>query len=256
MRRFLLALIPLLLFGCGNLPRPFQHEGDEQPLAQPQAARPIAVTAPADLPGLAAAMVAALGKEDIAASLTAGGDYFLQLDGQIVAAHRLVWRLTDSKGKGLGETVQDLPASGDFAAASERAAQSIARLLRSDELGGRDLAARPRVTIDKVVVQGSLDAELLKRALIMALEQHGVAVVTEQAQLHVSGLLRISQGLAGHDLVEVTWTAVDDQGKEIGKVNQGSPVMRDDLLAKANQMTHQIAEGGAQGIKQLLQAKR
>jgi hypothetical protein len=61
--------------------------------------------------------------------------------------------------------------------------------------------------------------------------------------------------LAGHDLVEVTWIVNDDKNVEIGKVNQGSPTQREELLAQAAVITRQIAEGGAEGIRQLVRLK-
>lgn len=236
-----------LLTACGNLPRPFQHEGNDEPLATPRAAQPVTVLEVPDRPGLADAVVAALDKEDIVATRLAGGDNFLILQGQAGPSGGLSWRLTNVKGESVGSFTEQMP---------EQVAAKLARLLRGDDLGPSDLAARPRVAIDKVAVTGSLDADLLKRALIIALEQQGIAVVTDHAQLRVTGLVRITRGLAGHDLVEITWTAVDDKGVEIGKVNQGSPVTEDDLLSKAAAMTHQIAAGGAEGIKQLLTVKQ
>jgi hypothetical protein len=247
-----LALL-LVLAACGQLPRPFQHD-ETSDLAAPRAMRPIGVAEVPGQSGLAQAMVAALDHEDIAASVGVGGDRFLRLQGRVEAG-RLRWRLADAQDSEIGAFDQPLDGRGaaDLAAI---AADRIGHLLRGDELGGADLANRPRLAIDKVAVVGDLDADLLKRALVTALERQGVAVTTAAAPLHVSGTVRITQGLAGHDLVEITWVVQDDKGAELGKVNQGSPVMRDELLAKAQQITHQIAEGGAEGIKQLVLTRR
>ena len=67
--------------------------------------------------------------------------------------------------------------------------------------------------------------------------------------------MRISVGVGGKDLVEVTWIVADDEGKEIGKVNQGNMVPHDELISLATRMTHQIADGGAEGVAQLVNAK-
>jgi len=246
LRLIVLCLAAVLLAACGDLPRPFQHEGNDEPLAAPRAAQPITVLEVPGRPGLANALVAALEKEDIVATRQTGGDNFLTLEAQSGPGGGQNWRLTNQKGESMGSFSESAP---------EKVAAKVAEFLRGDDLGATDLAARPRVAIDQVSVTGSLDADLLKRALIAALEQQGIAVVSENAQLRVSGQVRITQGLAGHDLVEITWTAVDAKGVEVGKVNQGSPVMRDDLLSKAQAMTHQIAAGGAEGIKQLLAVK-
>jgi hypothetical protein len=248
MSRFI-VLLPLLLAACGNLPRPFQHEGNDAPLSSPRSMQPVMVAEMPERPGLAKALVEALDREDIAASTADGGDNFLKLQGKVEGG-KMHWRLVNAKGEQIGEFSE-----ANDANLAARTANSIGHLLRGDDLGGADLAARPKVAVDKVTVTGSLDAELLKRALIQALERQGIAVVQDGAMLRVSGNLTITQGLAGHDLVEVTWVVSDDQGKEVGKVNQGSPVMRDDLLSKAIDMTHQIAEGGAEGVKQLVKLK-
>jgi len=248
--RVLAFLSLLLLAACGNLPRPFQHEGDDAPLSSPRSMQPISV---ADIPGypnLAKQMVDALEREDIAATLNPGGDNFLTLTGRKEGANQMHWAVTNAKGGQVGEFTEAL--GSDLAM---RTASTIGHLLRGDDLGGADLAARTKVAVDKVTVIGSLDADLLKRALIQALERQGMAVVQDGAVMRVSGTLRITQGLAGHDLVEVTWVVNDDKGVEVGKVNQGSPIMRDELLSKAMDTTHQIAEGGAEGIKQLVHTK-
>jgi len=247
---FAMALL-LAVAGCGSLPRPFLHEGNDAPLVSPRAMQPISVAELPEMPGLAKALVSAFEQQDIAASTAEGGDNFLRLSAKIEGA-KLHWLLADVRGNVVGDFSETRGSVQQTAAST---AATVARLLRGDDLGGRDLAARPRVAVDKVTVTGSLDADLLKRALIEALQRQGLAVVEDNPQMRVSGSLHITQGLAGHDLVEVTWVVQDDKGAEVGKVNQGSPVMRDELLSKALQMTHQIAEGGAEGVKQLVHTK-
>jgi hypothetical protein len=221
--------------------------------------RALSVTEPAELPGLAKAMVAALEQEDIAAVVGQGGDSFWRLDGKIEGG-RLHWLIANQRGEAVGDFAQTIDGRASDPALvgrlASRAAVSVGKLLREDDLGGNDMAARPRVAIDKVTVTGALDGELLRRSLVNALERQGIAVVTDQPQMRVSGSVRVTQGLAGHDLVEITWVVSDDKGTEIGKVNQGSPVIRDEMLKNLLQMARQIAEGGAEGIKQLVQVKR
>ncbi len=256
--RILMLAATIMVAGCGELPRPFQHDGPDSPLVAPRAMRAIAVAELPELPGLAKALVAALDQEDIAAVVGPGGDSFLRLDGKIEAG-RLHWFIVSQRGEPMGDFTQ--PIEGKLSDPSvtlrvaARTAQSVGKLLREDDFGASDLAARPRIALDKVLVTGGLDGELLRRSLITALERQGIAVVTDQPQMRVNGMVRITQGLAGHDLVEITWVVVDDKGVEIGKVNQGSPVMRDEMLKNAIQMTHQIAEGGAEGIKQVVRSK-
>jgi len=255
MRRLcLLLLAGALLSACGELPHPFVHdEGAEPALATPAAMQPVAVTPVPGRPGLAEAMVAALGQQDIPASLSDGGDRFLHLNGTLRKGG-VTWTLSSADGKPLGETTQ--PLSGPVESGTAQAAETLAAQLRGDDLGGADLAARPRVVVDEVIATGGLDAGLLKRSLILALQQKGVAVSTEKARLHVGGGVRISTGVGGKDLVEVTWVVSDDQGKEIGKVNQGNMVPHDEIISLGTRMTHQIAEGGAEGVAQLVHLKQ
>jgi hypothetical protein len=255
MRRLILLVVAgALLSGCGELPRPFVHdEGAEPALATPAAMQPIAVSPVPGRPGFAEAMVAALGQQDIPASLSDGGDRFLHLTGTVRKGD-MVWTLAAADGKAMGETAQPLAIPVESGAA--QAAETLAAKLRGDDLGGADLAARPRVVVDEVIATGGLDAGLLKRSLILALQQKGVAVSADKARLHVHGGVRISSGPGGKDLVEVTWIVDDDQGKEVGKVNQGNMVPHDEIISLGTRMTHQIAEGGAEGVAQLVHLKQ
>lgn len=254
MRRFLaLLLTGTLLSACGELPHPFIHDENVAPaLAQPSAMAPIAVSPVPDHPGLAEAMVAALGQQDIPASLADGGDRFLQLSA-VAGKGRVLWSLAGRDGKKIGEAVQTL--SGPLEASTAPAAEKLADSLRGDDLGATDLAARPHVLVDQVIATGGLDAKLLKNSLILALQQKGVAVSVDKAKLHVNGGVRISQGVGGKDLVEVTWIVTDEEGHEIGKVNQGNMVPHDEIVSLGTRMTHQIADGGAEGVAQLVNIK-
>jgi hypothetical protein len=254
MRRLLALLCAtLLLSACGELPHPFIHDEDAAPaLAQPAAMQPIAVLPVPDRPGLAEAMVAALGMQDIPASLADGGDRFLHLTG-VAGSGRVLWTLSDKDGKKIGESLQTLSGPPDQSALP--AAERLAASLRDDDLGGVDLAARPVIMVDEVIATGGLDARLLKSSLILALQQKGIAVVSDKAKLHVKGGVRINQAVGGKDLVEVTWIVADDEGKEIGKVNQANMVPHDEIISLANRMTHQIADGGAEGVAQLVHMK-
>ncbi len=255
MRRllFLLALSAALA-ACGELPRPFVHDSDDSPaLAAPIAMRPILVAEVPGQPGLAEAMVAALGEQDIPASLTGGGDRFLRLAGQ-ASSGRILWTLSGADGKKVGETVQTLSKPGSYDQVAAASAEVLGAIVRGEDTGTGDLANRPRVAVDDVTATGGLDGSLLKRSLILALQQKNIAVV-EKARLHVGGGVRITPGMAGHDLVEVSWVVSDDQGKEIGRVNQGNSVLRDEIVSLGTRMTHQIAEGGAEGVAQLVRLK-
>ena len=258
MRRLMSLLVStLLLAACGELPHPFEHDPGAEPiLATPTAMAPIAVSEVAGQPGLAEAVVKALGDQDIPASLDNGGDRFLRLTG-VARSGRVLWTLTGPGDKKIGETVQTLPRQpGDFDQVALASAAAVSDYLRSDDLGGADMAARPRVAVDEVTASGGLDAGLLKRALVMALQQKGLSVVSDRAKMHVSGGVRVSLGSGGRDLVEVSWVVVDDEGKEVGRVNQSNNVYHDEVVTLGTRMTHQIAEGGAEGVAQLVHIKR
>ena len=156
MRRLLILLFAgAMLSACGELPHPFIHDEDAAPvLAKPSAMQPIAVSPVPDHPGLAEAMVAALGDQDIPASLADGGDRFLHLSAAS-GKGRVLWTLTGKDGQKVGESVQTL--SGPLQASTAPAAEALADALRGDDLGGADLAARPRVVVDEVISTGGLD---------------------------------------------------------------------------------------------------
>jgi hypothetical protein len=258
MRRLLaLLLLGTLLAACGELPHPFEHDpGAEPVLADPVAMAPITVVPVLGQPGLAEAVAKALGEQDIPASVEEGGDRFLHLTGQAKSG-RVLWTLTGTDGKKIGESVQTLPRPlGAVEPMAVATAEAVGGMLRVDDLGGTDLAARPHVMVDDVTATGGLDSALLKRALIMSLQQHGIAIVSDHAKLHVSGGVRVSLGMGGRDLVEVSWVVADDEGKEIGRVNQSNNVFHDELVSLGTRMTHQIAEGGAEGVAQLVHIKR
>ncbi len=257
MRKLLALLAVALLAACGELPHPFEHDPGAEPiLATPTAMAPVTVAAMPDQPGLAEAVVKALGDQDIPASVAEGGDRFLTLTGQAKSG-RVLWTLSSPDGKKIGESVQVLPRqAGAFEPLAAATAEAVGAMLRIDDLGGTDLAARPRVMVDAVTATGGLDGALLKRALIMALQQRGIAVVSDKAKLHVTGGVRISLGMGGRDLVEVSWAVIDDEGKELGRVNQSNNVYHDELVSLGTRMTHQIAEGGAEGVAQLVHIKR
>jgi hypothetical protein len=224
--------------------------------------QPVIILPVAGLPDLPPLLVAAFGQEDIAATLVAGESNFIRLNGRIDGSdggRSLHWQVVDPDGSPKGEISRTLPQTDPDAAQLREiaawTAAAVAHIVRSDDTGALDLAARPKIAVDQVNVIGPLDGGLLKRALVDALQQKGLAVVSEQPQMRVSGSLRITPGLGGHDLVEVTWVVTDDKGDQVGKVNQGSPVTRDDLVSRALQMTHQIADGGADGIAQLVHTK-
>jgi hypothetical protein len=253
-RLFALFLTSAILSACGELPHPFIHDEDAAPaLAMPAAMQPVVVAPVPDHPGLAEAMVNALGQQDIPASLADGGDRFLHLSA-IAGNGRVLWTIAGKDGKPIGESLQTL--SGPLEDSALAASEKLASALRGEDFGGADLAARPRVIVDDVIATGGmLDAGLLKRSLILALQQKGIAVSTDKAKLHIKGGVRISPGVGGKDLVEVTWIVADDQGIEIGKVNQGNMVPHDQLISLATRMTHQIADGGAEGVAQLVHTK-
>ncbi len=258
MRRLVTLLVSaLLLAACGELPHPFEHDPGAEPiLATPTAMAPVVVAEVPGQPGLAEAVVKALGEQDIPASTEDGGDRFLHLSG-IARSGRVLWTLTGPGNKKIGENLQTLPRQpGDFEQVASASAAAVSDYLRSDDLGGADMAARPRVAVDEVTAGGGLDAGLLKRALVMALQQKGMSVVSDRAKLHVSGGVRVSLGTAGRDLVEVSWVVADDEGKEVGRVNQSNNVYHDELVTLGTRMTHQIAEGGAEGVAQLVHIKR
>ncbi len=204
-------------------------------------------------------MVGAFEGEDMAASTESRGAGFLRLLGRIEgtdAERNLVLRVATPDGKDLGElrlpVLPQRPGQADLRALAAASARAVAGLLRGEGSGVADLASRPQVRLRPVKVPPNVDGQSLTEAMARALARQGLAIDGPAPTFEVEGSLRIAPGANGQDLVQVDWTVRDGTGKELGSVSQGSPVARETLLGQMALLSRQIADGGAEGVAEVI----
>lgn len=252
---------------CGPLPHPFEHDAGAG-IAAPGTLAPLAVQPVAGLPGLAEAMVEALGHQDIAATSGPAGPTFLVLRGGLdgnagPSPRSFLWQLVTPDGRVLGQVRQPVPSAGADGQARLAAgsAASLARLLRGDDPNIAVAVRQPRIVVRPVQVlvqvSGKFDGNSLSRAMTDALARRGLTVGgDEPPSFLVDGTLRISPAKDAQDLIEVEWVVRDAAGKELGTVSQGSPVPHPLLEGDTAPLARQIAGAGADGVQQVIDSSR
>jgi len=90
-----------------------------------------------------------------------------------------------------------------------------------------------------------------------ALFRNNVAVMREPAEdtFQVVGSIRLKE-LGTRQEVAIEWSVLDPQGKVLGNVNQGNAVPKGQLSGQWGEIATAVAEGGAQGIVQILRSVR
>jgi hypothetical protein len=248
-----------LLTACGPLPRPFEHQRISELLSDQRALAPLAIQPIDGAPGLAEALAVALGHQDIAASTEPAGHGFQVLSGAMrdeSGALRLVWKITGDDGHAISEVSQALQADslkpGGRDAFVEAAARAIAHALRGDDSGVADLDAAPHVALRGIRTPADFDGDSLSRAMIRALSQQGMTIDAAHPAFVVLGTLKVGPTLAGQNLVTVDWTVQDADGRDLGTVSQGSPVPHDRLFEPPTGLVRDIANAGADGIREVI----
>lgn len=252
-------LLALGVASCGPLPRPFEHDAPSSLVTDRQIFTPVTIKPVDGAPGLAQAMVAALEREDIAATTEAGGPRYLLLAGFIDrTGARLVWRITTNDGVIVGETSEPFTSSvpGPAGQIAASAAPSIAQLLRGSDAGLADIERTPRVAVHPVQTTSGLDASELTQAMVRALGHQGLIADPDRPTFVVEGTVKITPGGGGQDLVEVAWTVRTPDGKELATVSQGSPVPHQALAGPMGPLARDIAEAGAEGVSEAIQKSR
>ncbi len=261
-----LAAGVLVLGACGQLPQPFAHDGDET--TTPEVMRPadgagVVVDASrcagASAAALADAVIDALRRNEVPAGSTGGNRGSLRLtcaEGN----GALGWTLTGADGATLGDFAQavsnpNLAAGGPgvFAALGDNAALEVLTLL------GRDMpllqsALRPTLVVTPVAGAPGNGDVALARAMQLALEWQGVTLALEpddRAYL-VLGSVAVSDAEPGAQRVEVIWEVIKPDGQRLGVVSQANTVPHGALDGEWGPIAAAIAQGGAQGVIDLL----
>ena len=268
MRAFTVALA-LLLTACGDIPQPFRHEM-ENPALAPSAARGVVVRPPDGSPlagQVADSIIRRLLEAEIPASRkeVVGGAWVLS--GEVVPAPGLAvvrWSLTrPPSGEVLGSLEQKIPAAV-WARASTKSVELIAaevvdRLngpLHGEGIGGLAAAEPAGPTIRLLPLTGlpGDGASSLAKAMGLALKQAGIRAVEGEADFLLRARATVSPGRPGEDMLAVTWSVTTVKGDEIGNSAQQGPVPKGRLDGPWGSLAGDIAEGGADGIAEILRS--
>jgi hypothetical protein len=220
---------------------------------------------------LAAAMVAALMKEDVPADTDADNRRSYHLSGTVTAKpagdrdHVTVeWQLTGADGRVVTtETVSaEVPAAawqkGDAEIAKSLVARlgpTLARRVEGDVPTQQSVA---KATLGIVPVTGASGdgGQALSAAIAVALNRAGVALQdkpSDKPAYFLEGKVEIGAASGGHQSVTIVWALKRADGKEIGRVSQENAVPAGSLDGAWGDTAFDVAAAAAGGIVELLQ---
>lgn len=255
-----LVAAALALAGCGQVPQPFSKDRADlakapfliAPTTEGVVVLPVEGV-DAETGELIADLTArALQKQDVVAGTRSSNRASLFLSGagrrRLDGAMEITWTLARSDGTVVGQRT-------DAIASDEQLAESTA-----------SVAAwlRPRVapavkTVPKVAVYPVDGApgdgnDLLRRALALALDRAPVELTDDLVQDGhvVQGDVSVVRQNDGRDRVEIWWTVMDAQGKQIGTVDQRNQVPGGSLDKSWGAVAAPIANAAVGGIVALL----
>lgn len=273
MRRALLVIAVGGLAACGDIPQPFRHEGAPGALARPKMTRGVTVR-PLDTEtggtALADAMVRALEDQEVPALVHAGPAFGHVIDGTV-----------EDRGNALAVR-WTLKAPDGHAAAAHLQTVSKAALVKPDPLQLKRLAAEAAAALShplsdpdalpataeplppdsrisvKVIPLRGLPGDgdkALTVAMKRALDRSGLLVKDEDPDYMVEGKVTVASGLPGEDTVTVAWTIKRTKGGAVlGDIGQDGAVPRGRLSQSWGLMARDIAEGGAVGVVEVVDA--
>jgi hypothetical protein len=94
----------------------------------------------------------------------------------------------------------------------------------------------------------------LRTALKGALERRGLLVVGEGGDLQVTPILQLDQVGKDSLSLSLTWKVDDASGKSLGKAQQKGNIALEQANGSWGRLAKEIAEGGADGIAQVVQS--
>ena len=276
--RMLAVLLPALLAGCGDLPRPFAGNpgAAAQRLAEPPPAR-LAVAAPTsalltDAAGatLATALATALQAREVpaVAEPARSGDWRLVTSAElrgtnVVPVFTVQNPAGEDQGAAQGAAVRDVvwaqAAAGTFKRVAEAAAPNIASLLTRIEAARRQsdpnsLMNRPARVFFKGVrgAPGDCDAALTRQMLAQLPKLGPVVQDTGAGADYVLEGKVATERIAGNMVrVEIQWQVDDARGREAGRVVQLNEVAAgtlDKLWGDVAVVVVQEASGGVRDV--------
>lgn len=215
-----------------------------------------------DLPALSSATVRAWSLTGQAAKIRTGAKP--KGKGPPAELGVILWRVTDPDG------AERAKFSVNYASGHESLSETELRLVAQQTVTALDAALlRPDTQVSATIATavkpvawiGAIKGapgdgnQALDRALNGILPIKGVSVEKAQAkaQWRVEGVVKVTPGASGQDVVTLTWRVLDAKGKEAGTITQENAVPRGRLTKPWREIAGFAAEAAAEGIAQLIQ---
>jgi hypothetical protein len=220
----------------------------------------------------AEAIAVELRKLEIPATTRAGANEALRLGGRAEVAPRdgardeleIGWRLARANGAVIaGRTGSWLVPREPWALATPEAMAAVSQLA-APELAELVEGDRPVTRSGPSLVVWAVDgapgdgAVTLKAALERALRRAGFRVLPElrEDSLVVSGAVRIRPAGTGREHITIGWSVLDQDGAELGQVNQENVIAAGLLDGPWGEVARQIAAGALEGITEVVEQLR
>ena len=267
----------LIVAGCRPLPQPFAHpEKAINPIVVPPedfggvTILPISGLTDERGHGLLSAMTEALLSQGIIAGPDSSNQRSKFLQGAVtrIAADgartrvTIIWDLFDGSGKILGsrETTLTLP-ENYWLERERRSLQGLVKNVAADianlARGENDpAAAKSRFALHVGKVEGVSDKATipLRRAMEVALKKRNfrIADAPEGAGLVIAGAIKLGPEIAEPRPILITWSVLDNAGRELGKLTQQNAIPRRALEKKWESLAAVIADNAAGGVGDLI----
>jgi hypothetical protein len=271
------ALLAALLLGaCGDLPKPFAHQGPtDNALLRLEDSAGIVVAPPAGAPPhtgarLADAVTEALGAVNVPATVRGGNRQSFRLTGQ-ASVHPagggreeivIDWRLTDGAGAARGEIAQRHPApDGSWRVAAPEVMQGIATAAAPRIAGliqDHTAAEAPPPGVFVAAVEGAPGNgnEALRRAMTGRLQRHGIRIADQgggRNTFSVAATVDVGDAVGGTQEVRVSWRVLDAEGAERGSVDQANSIAAGSLDADWGAVAEAVAAAAAAGVLEVVE---
>jgi hypothetical protein len=278
--RLIIGAICLYLAACGQLPRPFQPEDKsvndlvQLPDGVGIKVQPLSRDAPANPQAAAEILAAALRARNLPASTRGGNGAGRVLSGQAtileLAGHRdellIYWELSDSEGKRIASHAQRSELApgawqaGDPDTVSQvlgQGAEAIAALVQDtmEEASGPPEQAGGRLVILPMQGLPGDGAQSLAQALAAALTAASLSQAEQAAEndLLIACTVTVGPPRGYWQEIRVTWDVKRaGDGEQLGQIEQRNRVPAGSLDGPWGPAAQGIAEGAAEGIRDLV----
>ena len=215
-----------------------------------------------DIPALGQATVLAWSLKGQAAQIQTGADP--RSKKRAPSQGVIIWRVFDPQGAERAKfpvtynSVEQSLSDADLGVVAQQTVTALdAALLRPDTQISATIvsAVKPIAWIGAIKGAPGDGNQSLARALNGILPIKGVLVEDAQAkaQWRLEGTIKVVPGAAGQDVVKLTWSVIDKNGKEAGTISQENVVPHGRLSKPWREIAGFAAEAAAEGIAQLIQ---